>query len=242
MKIIIGLGNKGSEYQKTRHNIGEYVVQALVQELGETLSYDKYILSNSVKIDGNLFVVPELYMNESGKVMDNLFKDIKIKDENTVYDNLLVVRDDMDMPIGSVKFVFDSGSGGHNGIKDIEAHLRSKKYWQLKIGILPVNEEGTTDKPVRDDISDFVVGKFSKEEWEKMEEIAKKAVEKVKEFLGKLETLQNKITTKPCGLGDFWNLNSSCMKRNNFEVAIFFTKFEFPVLISCYTLFFQRSH
>jgi peptidyl-tRNA hydrolase, PTH1 family len=177
MKIIIGLGNKGSEYQKTRHNIGEHVVQALIQELGETLDYDKYILSNTVKIDGNLFVVPELYMNESGKVMDNLFKDVKDKNETTVYDNLLVVRDDMDMPIGSVKFVFDSGSGGHNGIKDIESHLKSKKYWQLKIGILP------EEKPVREDISDFVVGKFSKDEWSKMEEVTKKAVEKVREFV-----------------------------------------------------------
>ncbi len=185
MKIIIGLGNKGSEYQKTRHNIGEYVVNELVKGFGAILNYDKYILSNSVKIDGNLFVIPELYMNESGKVTDNLFKDIKPKDENTMYDNLLVVRDDMDMPIGSVKFVFDSGSGGHNGIKDIEAHLKSKKYWQLKIGILPVNEDGATHKPVRGDVSDFVVGRFSEEEWGKMEEIAKKAVEKVKEFLGK---------------------------------------------------------
>jgi peptidyl-tRNA hydrolase, PTH1 family len=185
MKIIIGLGNKGSEYQKTRHNIGEHVVQTLVSELGETLSYDKYILSNSVKIDGNLLVVPELYVNESGKVMDNLFKDVTDKNEHTTYDNLLIVRDDMDMPIGSVKFVCDSGSGGHNGIKDIEAHLKSKKYWQLKIGILPVDEEGVAQKPVKDDVSDFVVGRFSKEEWKVMEGVTKKAVEKVREFLGK---------------------------------------------------------
>lgn len=179
MKIIIGLGNKGAEYQKTRHNIGEYVVREVVSGLGCEFNYDKFMLSNVAKIDGNTFVVPELYMNESGKVMDNLFKDVKDKNENTIYDNLLIVRDDMDMPIGSVKFVFDSGSGGHNGIKDIEAHLKSKKYWQLKIGILP------DEKPVREDISDFVVGKFSKEEWSKMEEVVKKAVEKVKGFLGK---------------------------------------------------------
>lgn len=185
MKIIIGLGNKGPEYEKTRHNIGKHVVQAMVSKLGEVLSYDKYILSNTAKIDGNLFVVPELYMNESGKVTDNLFRDVKDKTDQTVYDNLLVVRDDMDMPIGSVKFVFDSGSGGHNGIKDIEAHVKSKKYWQLKIGILPVREEGVVVKPAKDDVSDFVVGKFSKEEWDKMEEIALKSIEKVKEFLAK---------------------------------------------------------
>jgi PTH1 family peptidyl-tRNA hydrolase len=186
MKIIIGLGNKGSEYQKTRHNIGEYVVQTLVRELGETLQYDKYTLSNMVKTtEGDIYMIPELYVNESGRVIDGLFKDVKDKTDQTVYDNLLVVRDDMDMPIGSVKFVFDSGSGGHNGIKDIEAHLKSKKYWQLKIGILPVDTEGVHVKPVKDDVSDFVVGKFSKVEWEKMEEITKKAIEKVKEFVRK---------------------------------------------------------
>lgn len=180
MQIIIGLGNKGLEYKKTRHNIGEHVVREVVKGLGGEFNYDKYILSNIAKIDGNMFVVPELYMNESGRVIDNLFKEAA-----DTHENLLVVRDDMDMPIGSLKFVFDSGSGGHNGIKDIEAHLKSKKYWQLKIGILPVLEEGGTDKPMREDISDFVVGKFSKEEWAKMEEITKKAVEKVKEFMGK---------------------------------------------------------
>ena len=115
MKIIIGLGNKGSEYQKTRHNIGEYVISKMVEGSGEKLSYDKYILSNTAKVGENLFVVPELYMNESGRVMDGLFKDVKNKTDQTVYDNLLVVRDDMDMPMGSIKFVFDSGSGGHNG-------------------------------------------------------------------------------------------------------------------------------
>lgn len=185
MKIIIGLGNKGAEYQKTRHNIGEYVIQTLVSELGETLSYDKYTLSNTAKIDGNMLMIPELYVNESGKVMDTLFKDVKIKDEHTMYDNLLIVRDDVDMPIGSVKFVYDSGSGGHNGIKDIESHLKSKKYWQLKIGILPVDAEGVVQKPAKDDVSDFVVGKFSKEEWKVMEGVTKKAMGKVKEFLGK---------------------------------------------------------
>lgn len=185
MQIIIGLGNKGSEYQKTRHNIGEHVVSTVVAELAGRFEYDKYNLSNSAKVDNSLFLIPELYMNESGKVIDNLFKDIKDKSENTTYDNLLVVRDDMDMKIGDVKFVFDSGSGGHNGIKDIEAHLKSKKYWQLKIGICPVDVEVGVQKPDRADVSDFVVGKFSKAEWETMQEVTKKAVEKVKEFIKK---------------------------------------------------------
>ena len=183
MQIIIGLGNKGSEYEKTRHNIGQHVISTMVAEYGEKLSYDKYILSNTVKIGQSLFVIPELYVNESGKVMDSLFKHIQDKNENTEYKDLLIVRDDMDMKIGDVKFVYDSGSGGHNGIKDIEAHLKSKKYWQLKIGILPVDCDGVVQKPHKDDVSDFVVGKFSKEEWKQMEEVTKKAIEKVKEFM-----------------------------------------------------------
>lgn len=183
MQIIIGLGNKGSKYQKTRHNIGEHVVNTIVAELGERLDYDKYILSNTAKIGQSLFVIPELYVNESGKVIDSLFKNVQDKNENTEYKDLLIVRDDMDMKIGDVKFVYDSGSGGHNGIKDIEAHLKSKKYWQLKIGILPVDCDGVIRKPAQEDVSDFVVGKFSKEEWKVMEEVTKKAVEKVRGFV-----------------------------------------------------------
>ncbi len=183
MKFIIGLGNKGSEYQKTRHNIGEHIVSEFTRQQGEKLSYDKYTLSNSTKFLGNTFAVPELYMNESGKSVAKMFKEKADKgtltSEGCEYQNLLIVRDDIDLPIGNMRLVFDSGSGGHNGIESIQSHLGSKKYWQLKIGVSP------EVKPVKAEVVDFVLGKFRKEEWGLMEEVTKKAIVAIADFLKK---------------------------------------------------------
>lgn len=174
MKIIIGLGNKGTEYQKTRHNIGEHIVSTFTKQQGEKLKYDKYTLSNTAKIVADMLLVPELYMNESGKVIDKLFKN---KLEN--YPNLLVVRDDIDLPLGNIRLIFDSGSGGHNGIESIKTHLGTQKYWQLKVGICP------DVKPVKEEVADFVLGKFRKEESELIDEVTKKAILVIADFLKK---------------------------------------------------------
>lgn len=180
MKTIIGLGNKGKEYQKTRHNIGEHVVRVVAEAMGGEFKYDKFLLSNVAKLDGIQFIIPELYMNESGKVMDSLYK---MKKDEGEYGELLVVRDDIDMGIGSVKMIFDGGSGGHNGINSIHTHLKSKKFHQIKIGVLPVDAEGKVIKPGQEMVNDFVTGKFSRDEWELMIEAEKKAVLKIEEFL-----------------------------------------------------------
>lgn len=182
MKTIIGLGNKGKEYQKTRHNIGEHVVKVIAEALGGEFKYDKFILSNVAKIDDVQFIIPELYMNESGKVVDSLYK---MKKDDGEYPDLLVVRDDIDMAIGNVKLIYEGGSGGHNGINSIHTHLKSKKFWQVKIGVLPVDNEGKVLKPGQDDVNDFVTGKFTRDEWELMIEAEKKAVVMIEEFMKK---------------------------------------------------------
>lgn len=180
MKTIIGLGNKGKEYQKTRHNIGEHVVRVFAEALGGEFKYDKKILSNTCQVDGVLYVIPELYMNESGKVLDALYK---MKNTDAEYKDLLIVRDDIDMAIPNVKTIFDGGSGGHNGINSINTHLKSKKYQQIKIGVLPVGSDGKVLKPGQDDVNDFVTGKFNRNEWELMIESVKKAVVLIEDFL-----------------------------------------------------------
>ncbi|MES2623519.1 MAG: aminoacyl-tRNA hydrolase [Patescibacteria group bacterium] len=182
MKTIIGLGNKGKEYHKTRHNIGEHVVSLLADQFGGEFEYNKHLLSNVAKIGDVQYIIPELYMNESGKVIDGLYK---MKNDEAEYSELLVVRDDIDMGIGKIKLIFEGGSGGHNGINSIHTHLKSKKFFQLKIGVLPVNEEGVVYKPGQDEVNDFVTGKFTPDEWVKMEEVSKKAIKMVEDFLGK---------------------------------------------------------
>ncbi|MES2985665.1 MAG: aminoacyl-tRNA hydrolase [Patescibacteria group bacterium] len=182
MKTIIGLGNKGKEYQKTRHNIGEHVVRVMAEAMGGTFEYNKHLLSNVAEIDGVQFIIPELYMNESGKVLDCLYK---MKNNEAEYPELLIVRDDIDMGIGNVKTIFDGGSGGHNGINSIHTHLKSKKFHQIKIGVLPVDAEGKVLKPSQGEVNDFVTGKFTRDEWELMIESVKKAVVLIEEFIQK---------------------------------------------------------
>lgn len=182
MKTIIGLGNKGKEYQKTRHNIGEHVVRVMAEAMGGEFEYKKSILSNVATVGEIQFIIPELYINESGKVIDSLYK---MKRDDGIYDDLLVVRDDIDMGIGNVKTIFDGGSGGHNGINSIHTHLKSKKFHQVKIGVLPVDGEGKLIKPGQDMVNDFVVGKFTRDEWELMIEAVKKAVAMVEVFIQK---------------------------------------------------------
>lgn len=183
MKIIIGLGNPGPEYQKTRHNIGEHIVRQFAALQGEKLSYDKFTLSNTAKFLGDLLVVPELYMNESGKAVSKLCKVKKDKGtltpEGCEYEHLLIVRDDIDLPLGNIRLAYDSGSGGHNGNESVKQHLGTQKYWQLKIGICPET------KPVKEEVADFVVSKFRKEEWLLLEEVTKKAVVVIADFLKK---------------------------------------------------------
>ena len=180
MKTIIGLGNKGKEYQKTRHNIGEHVVHVLGEAMGGEFKYNKQLLSNVAKIADVQCIIPDMYMNESGKVIDTLYK---MKSSDGEYKDLLVVRDDVDMAIGSIKMVFAGGSGGHHGVNSIHTHLKSKKYFQLKIGVLPLDSEGKVCKPTHEDMPDFVTGKFSVDEWECMIDVVKKAVVMIEDFI-----------------------------------------------------------
>ena len=153
MKLIVGLGNPGSEYTKTRHNIGFSLLDYLAKIKGFSFDKDKFngmyaeYMVNGEKV---ILVKPLSYMNLSGGVVYkyiNFFK-IDIKD-------LLIIQDDLDMTMGKIKFVYNSSSGGHNGIKDIEKYLKTKEYARLKIGI-------AHNKDI--DTKDYVLGKFNEEE------------------------------------------------------------------------------
>ena len=159
MKLIVGLGNPGSEYTKTRHIIGFSLLDYLAKIKGFSFDKDKFngmyaeYMVNGEKV---ILVKPLSYMNLSGGVVYkyiNFFK-IDIKD-------LLIIQDDLDMTMGKIKFVYNSSSGGHNGIKDIEKYLKTKEYARLKIGI-------AHNKDI--DTKDYVLGKFTSEEKPKINE------------------------------------------------------------------------
>ena len=152
MKLIVGLGNPGNEYVDTRHNIGYSLLDYLCKDTN--VVYRNKFNSNYVEVMINsekiILVKPLTYMNLSGIAVKNFVDFYKID-----IDDILIIQDDLDMNLGKIKFVYDSSSGGHNGIKDIEKYLNTKKYLRLKIGI-------SNDK--NRDTKDYVLGKFNNEE------------------------------------------------------------------------------
>lgn len=161
MKYIIGLGNPTKTYKNTRHNIGQDLVFALEKAFSEEVLF----LTKT-----KLMVLPG-FINESGMAMKKLFKNIKPDSEN---ENILVIHDDLDQAIGKMKMSYGGNSGGHNGIKSIEAHLKTKNYYRLKIGISP------EIKKSKDEVHDYVLGKFSPDE----KALLKGLMPKIKEAVG----------------------------------------------------------
>ncbi len=150
MKLIVGLGNPGLKYKKTRHNVGfmlldKYVGNVKWSNQPNYYSYETII--DKVKV---IFIKPKTFMNLSGIAVKEVVDYYKINIED-----ILIIHDDIDMTIGSYKLKKNSSSGGHNGIKSIESYLKTNNYLRLKIGI---------KKDTKKTTSDFVLSKFNKED------------------------------------------------------------------------------
>lgn len=149
MKLIVGLGNPGKEYENTRHNIGYMVVDNYLDNVNWKNEKLAKIYKTKINNEDILFIKPTTFMNLSGEAVSyymNYYK-INLKD-------ILVIQDDMDLELGIIRLKTDSSSGGHNGIKNIIEHLNSKNFLRLKIGI---------SKP-QYDVIDFVLSKFNQNE------------------------------------------------------------------------------
>ena len=151
MILIVGLGNPGRKYTKTRHNIGFRVIDALKDEIS-----DKNVI----------LLKPDIFMNNSGKAVK---KELKYSKLNT--QDLIVIHDDIDLPFGTIRVSKDSSSAGHKGVQSIIDELRTKDFTRIRIGIKPSYEVDTTE---------FVLNKFSKEEEKQLKEIIKKAAETIR--------------------------------------------------------------
>ena len=134
MKLIVGLGNPGRQYAATRHNAGAWWITRLADELHVTLRTEARFHGLYAHIgqgDAELWLLsPQTYMNASGRSVGALCHFYKISPEQ-----ILVIHDELDLPPGGVRLKQDGGLGGHNGLKDIAAHLGTKNFWRLRIGI-----------------------------------------------------------------------------------------------------------
>lgn len=133
MKIIAGLGNPGQKYDKTKHNTGFMTMDHYLDGKGLSLDKDKFEgLWTKQKINGEdvILLEPQTYMNESGRSVSQVANFFKVDPED-----ILIIQDDMDMPIGKIRIRANGKSGGHNGIKSIIRDLGTEKFNRLKIGI-----------------------------------------------------------------------------------------------------------
>jgi peptidyl-tRNA hydrolase, PTH1 family len=160
MKLVVGLGNPGEKYKNSRHNTGHMVAELVEKKLGT---------KNKIK-----FVVPDTFMNHSGRAVAPLVKSKK------ALGDLIVIYDDIDIPLGKIKISFDRSAGGHNGLHSVIRALKSKEFVRIRVGISPATPSGKIRKPKGEDaVLKFLLGDFKKQELEKIKKISKKVAEAV---------------------------------------------------------------
>ncbi len=148
IELIVGLGNPGPSYEKTRHNAGAWFVEALADSQHTTLKLEKKFQAHIARVQNTYIAIPTTYMNLSGqsvKAIQNFYK--------IPTDNILIAHDELDLNPGVIKLKTGGGHGGHNGLRDIINQLGTKDFHRLRIGI---GHPGH-----KDDVSNFVLAKPS---------------------------------------------------------------------------------
>ena len=169
--LIVGLGNIGEEYSNTRHNIGFIVLDALAKASNLIFTEQRYGSVSEYKFKGRKYILlkPNTYMNLSGKAVNYWLQKEKIPIEH-----LLVIVDDLALPFGKIRIKEKGGAGGHNGLTHINDTLGTQKYARLRFGI---GDEFAKGKQVN-----YVLGKWSSEEKEKLKNRIEIALESIKSF------------------------------------------------------------
>lgn len=170
--LIVGLGNVGNEYANTRHNIGFDVVDALAEESEEIFSVEKYCMLSRVKYKGRtlLLLKPTTYMNLSGKAVKYW-----LEKESIPMENLIIIVDDIALPIGAIRIKAKGGEGGHNGLISIIETLNTQEFLRMRIGIGNDFAKGYQ--------SNYVLSRWTKEEQTLLIPRIKLATDAVKSFV-----------------------------------------------------------
>ncbi|MFQ5662039.1 MAG: aminoacyl-tRNA hydrolase [Candidatus Paceibacteria bacterium] len=161
MFYIVGLGNPGEEYENTRHNTGALIVENFANKN----KFEAFKAGNIGKEKIEL-LMPQTFMNKSGTPLKPLITSKKKAE------NLIVIYDDLDIPLGKFKISFGRGSGGHKGIESIVRSIKTKDFIRIRVGISPVTPSGKIKKPKGEEkIKDFILGNFSKKETETFKKV-----------------------------------------------------------------------
>jgi PTH1 family peptidyl-tRNA hydrolase len=170
--LIVGLGNPGAEYLETRHNIGFKVLDELAADLGATFSLDKAAFRAEAKFKGRqlILIKPITFMNLSGKAVNYWLQTEKIP-----LSNLLVITDDIALPFGTIRMKGKGSDGGHNGLKDIQALLKTQEYPRLRFGVGSDFSKGRQ--------ADYVLGNWKPDEDKALPERIQTAASAAKRFV-----------------------------------------------------------
>ncbi|HUD04786.1 MAG TPA: aminoacyl-tRNA hydrolase [Patescibacteria group bacterium] len=203
MKLIVGLGNPGLKHEKTRHNLGFIIVDAFLKDFSSApavpFATEKKFQAEIAeinwqpknrKVEKVILAKPLTYMNGSGSAVSLISQFYKIKPEE-----IWVIHDEIDLPLGGMKIRFGGASAGHKGVESIIEHLGTDKFWRFRIGI-GAQHEKVHDRKVKA-IDNYVLSEFSEGERGKAREIIKKSVKAVQDALEEgLEKAMNRFNTK----------------------------------------------
>jgi peptidyl-tRNA hydrolase, PTH1 family len=202
MKLIVGLGNPGEKYEKTRHNLGFMIVEHFLKnfEPAGSISWgnsDKF-KSDITQIEwqpkhGSLEKVilakPKTYMNNSGLAVQLLASFFKLPPSD-----IWIIHDDIDLPLGTMKIRFGGASAGHHGVESILEHLSTDKFWRFRMG---VGEKRELNDSRMKNVDDFVLGTFSGAEKGKLKDLIKRGVKAIETSLEEsLEAAMNRFNAK----------------------------------------------
>ncbi|MBI2032399.1 MAG: aminoacyl-tRNA hydrolase [Candidatus Levybacteria bacterium] len=206
MKLIVGLGNPGEKYEKTRHNLGFLVLEQFLKNFSEVKNtvWDdkKKFKSNIAEIGWNsrkrktlekvILAKPQTYMNNSGMAVSLLASFYKIKPED-----IWIIHDEIDLPVGAMKIRLGGSAAGHHGIDSIIKSLETDKFWRFRLGIGHSKGKEKIVKTKIGSTTDFVLGNFSGAERSKMKVLIKKAVRALETGLEEdLRKAMNQFNTK----------------------------------------------
>lgn len=181
--VVVGLGNPGEEYKETRHNAGRMALEQYAKKQGaSTWKEDKksQSLTTGAHVGRELLalVLPNTFMNKSGVSVAKFVKSVKAAER------LIVVYDDLDLPLGRVKLSFDRGSGGHKGIESIARTLKTKRFTRIRVGVSPSTATGKLKKPQgEEDVVDFILARFKAHELDELKKVFKRVGEAIEQVV-----------------------------------------------------------
>lgn len=174
IQLIVGLANPGTEYAQTRHNAGAWLVEQLAENHHESLRLENKFhgLVGKITVENQdcRLLIPTIYMNRSGLAIKAIANFYRISAQA-----ILVVHDELDLPVGTARFKQAGGDGGHNGLKDTTTHLGTNNYWRLRIGI---GHPGHRDK-----VHDYVLSRPSRTDYENIMQAISQSLDVLPNFI-----------------------------------------------------------